>query len=75
MAHACSPQCKKVVCIEARAASIVPASACGGSRHRRLAGARIDGPAALADADPEAVAEAAEVPVSRAEDWIDQASA
>ena len=41
----------------------------------RLREAGIDGPAALADADPEAVAEAAEVPVSRAEDWIDQASA
>jgi polyhydroxyalkanoate synthase len=41
----------------------------------RLRDAGIDGPAALADADPEAVAEAAEVPVSRAEDWIDQASA
>ena len=41
----------------------------------RLREADIDGLAALALADPEAVAEAAEVPVSRAEDWIDQAGA
>jgi len=41
----------------------------------RLREAGIDGLAALAAADPEAVAEAAEVPVSRAEDWIDQAGA
>jgi polyhydroxyalkanoate synthase len=41
----------------------------------RLREAGIDGLAALAVADPEAVAEAAEVPVSRAEDWIGQAGA
>jgi polyhydroxyalkanoate synthase len=41
----------------------------------RLREAGIDGLAALAAADPEAVAEAAEVPVSRAEDWIGQAGA
>ncbi len=41
----------------------------------RLREAGIDGLAALAAADPETVAEAAEVPVSRAEDWIGQAGA
>jgi polyhydroxyalkanoate synthase len=41
----------------------------------RLREAGIDGLAALAAADPESVAEAAEVPVSRAEDWIGQAAA
>jgi polyhydroxyalkanoate synthase len=41
----------------------------------RLRAAGIDGLATLAAADPEAVAEAAEVPVSRAEDWIGQAGA
>jgi polyhydroxyalkanoate synthase len=41
----------------------------------RLREAGIDGLAALAAAAPETVAEAAEVPVSRAEDWIDQAGA
>jgi polyhydroxyalkanoate synthase len=41
----------------------------------RLREAGIDGLAALAAADPETVAEAAEVPVSRAEDWIGQVAA
>jgi len=41
----------------------------------RLREAGLDGLAALAEADAETVAEAAEVPVSRAEDWIDQAGA
>jgi len=41
----------------------------------RLREAGIDGLAALAAADPEVVAEAAEVSVSRAEDWIGQAGA
>ena len=41
----------------------------------RLRDAGIDGLAALAAADVEAVAEAADVPEDRAEDWIDQASA
>ncbi|MEF8868360.1 MAG: class III poly(R)-hydroxyalkanoic acid synthase subunit PhaC [Haloarculaceae archaeon] len=41
----------------------------------RLREAGIDGLAALAAADPESVAGAAEVPVSRAEDWIGQAAA
>jgi polyhydroxyalkanoate synthase len=41
----------------------------------RLREAGLDGLAALAEADAETVAEVAEVPVSRAEDWIDQAGA
>jgi polyhydroxyalkanoate synthase len=41
----------------------------------RLREAGIDGLAALATADPEAIAEAADVAVSRAEDWIAQAGA